>query len=728
MNTQSKLPSVIYVLVLTLTIIVTIVAISSVYIYSIDSQTRFDMQQHLKNISLITAKNLTDKLDSDTDKLNAISVALGINNSLPTTYSLRNFGNSNTFSKIVFYKSENIDSAISDFGNLQCFENALNGISDTFFLDQADKNGNITLTVVPYYQDDKIAGVLAATNTTQKIISSANLSENDIFITKKDGSVILNTTNTTGILPVSNIFSFQYNSESEYNKLKSDISSDASGITSFIQNKQSLLAGYSSIDNYDLVLFEIVEETSVNANAALIFLTTIVFAGSAFLTLLILLLYIIISQNRAQRELNEIAFTDPLTNGLSKNKFDMEAASLINKKDSYAYIHLDVDKLKVFNDLFGHQMGTELIKHIYQTINSNLSEHELCCRTVDDHFNILLKYTGDKELRYRLMLLVYEISSKYSVVKEIYYEVVISIGVYVLKPEDADIFSIYNRVRYAHNQAKMLSDSKISYYDDDLATRLLKEKDIESKMYSALNNGEFYMYLQPKYKIPSEQLYGAEALVRWFEPDGSIFYPNDFIPVFEKNGFIVKLDMFMFEEACKCVKSWLNNFSEAIPISVNFSRLHLYDPNFAEDLYAITQKYDVPAKYFEVEITETVIMDNTEQFSLVLNKLHAFGFTISMDDFGSGFSSLEVLKNVPVDTIKLDASFFTKYTNLSRAKSVIANVIVLAKALEMHTVAEGVETQEHVELLHELKCDAIQGFYYSRPIPAPEMLSLFQNC
>ncbi len=253
------------------------------------------------------------------------------------------------------------------------------------------------------------------------------------------------------------------------------------------------------------------------------------------------------------------------------------------------------------------------------------------------------------------------------------------------------------------------------FYDDLDRVQMLKEKKMENTMEQALANGEFIVYLQPKINLAKSEIVGAEALVRWNSPKDGLISPGEFIPFFEKNGFIVKLDLYVFDCVCRLLKDWNARGIKAVPISVNLSRNHLSDPQFLERFEAIQKKYGVASSLLEFELTETVVFENLELLKNVIEQIHAAGFQCSMDDFGSGYSSLNVLKEIPVDILKLDGVFFDKEGD-PRGNDVVESAIELARKLGMKTVAEGVETFSQVEFLKNAACDMVQGYVFSKPL------------
>lgn len=249
----------------------------------------------------------------------------------------------------------------------------------------------------------------------------------------------------------------------------------------------------------------------------------------------------------------------------------------------------------------------------------------------------------------------------------------------------------------------------------------LRQK-IEFEMQAALDRGEFHLYLQPKVNMVTSRVYGAEALSRWLHPTDGIRRPDLYIPIFEETGFIVQLDMYMFEELCRIKARWHAQEREfaSIPISINMSRLHLFRKHFVEELYSITQKYGISPRELDIEITENVYLADVTTLNQVVAKLQKYGFYVSIDDFGSGYSALNMLKDIPADIIKIDKEFLQLSTNSDRGKKVIKNIILLCKELKFKVMVEGVETEDQLEFLTSFGCEIAQGFYYAKPIPVEE--------
>ncbi|MDL0334377.1 EAL domain-containing protein, partial [Clostridioides difficile] len=280
--------------------------------------------------------------------------------------------------------------------------------------------------------------------------------------------------------------------------------------------------------------------------------------------------------------------------------------------------------------------------------------------------------------------------------------------------------TIMDRANTARKTIKGGHKNSFAFYDKEMHKKILKEKEIENSMVDALNNGEFIVYFQPKYSLSDYQIIGAEALVRWDNPQKGLIPPIEFIPVFERNGFIVNIDFYVFEEVCKKIREWMDEGQKVVPISVNLSRMHFVNSNFIEKFKLIVDKYKIPTRLIELELTETAVLDNIEGLLDTMNNLKEKGFVISMDDFGTGYSSLNLLKELPVDILKLDRAFFTEKDESNNEKIVISNVIKMAKELKMKVISEGVETISQVEFLKQIGCDMVQGYLFSKPMPVKE--------
>ncbi|MEG0456591.1 MAG: bifunctional diguanylate cyclase/phosphodiesterase, partial [Oscillospiraceae bacterium] len=429
----------------------------------------------------------------------------------------------------------------------------------------------------------------------------------------------------------------------------------------------------------------------------------------------------IVQNRKSKHTLEKIAYYDELTNAPTLAKFKIEAQNFINANPNknLLMVKFDIYQFKLINQILGNTVGDTVIKNIVNSLRiNNPGKYQRYARLHDDEFLVLHIYEkldDIAKIEEKFENIFYELMGK-----DFNYNIKIISGVYHMIYENCtNAVDAIEKANIAHRKAKQ-SGQDLYVYDKSLVQKLLYQKDIENNMQSALQKNEFKVFLQPKYELKSEKIVGAEALVRWQKPDGILVSPSEFIPIFENNGFITKLDMYMFEQVCKIIKGWIDLNLPVIHISVNFSRNHLLNYNFINELIEISEKYHVPRKYIEIELTETVIFENEELIEAVLHKIHSAGFTFSMDDFGTGYSSLGLLKNLPVDVIKIDRSFFTNSKYIARANYVVESVMIMAKKLNIYTVAEGIEEIEQIDFLKKIGCDIVQGFYYAKPMPADD--------
>lgn len=432
------------------------------------------------------------------------------------------------------------------------------------------------------------------------------------------------------------------------------------------------------------------------------------------------------SQVSLLKELNNVMNYDPLTEIYSKNKFFSASKALLkdNPDKQFAFLRLDIDRFKLINSFFGTAYGDRLLKHVAKRIRDFAKTTECCTfgRIDADVFGIFTPYQGKEET-------VKQIEQAVEDMKKLSasYNIMIVYGVYVVTDRSLPISFVCDRAALAAKTVKGHYMKSYAFYDDKMRLSLENEQNIINEMSDALENHEFVPYYQPKYDVKTNKPVGAEALTRWIHPTKGFISPGVFIPIFEKNGFISKLDFYIWECVCKQLKEWKDKGVPLFPVSVNVSRVNLYNPNLSKIIIELTKKYDVDPKYFNIEITESVYTDDNVMIDDITSQLRNNGFTILMDDFGSGYSSLNVLKDVQVDMLKMDMMFMFKAKYDGRAETIISSVIRMAKWLNIPVIAEGVDRAEQVEFLKSVGCDYIQGFYYSKPLPAADYEKLISD-
>lgn len=417
-------------------------------------------------------------------------------------------------------------------------------------------------------------------------------------------------------------------------------------------------------------------------------------------------------------EAKRLAESDYLT-GLANRRGLHNYYEALHKDTVLHAMFIDIDNFKRVNDTYGHSVGDQLLVNISQLIQKYA--HGFTSRIGGDEYVVLLDGRMSQEEVVRVAEDLLDNIHKIDFRKDILLTISLSIGIVMKQVASYPLDDILYKCDAAMYQAKYDGKNRYTVYKSyDKSIEI--NRNIEAEMEDALKNGEFHVYLQPKVNMVSSKLYGAEALSRWHHPVDGVRSPAVFISLFEKNGFISKLDMYVFEQICKFKAQWAKEekIYAHIPISVNMSRLHLYNPDFPDMLLRITQEYGVDSSELEIEITESIFVKDSAVLIHMVDLLKERGFTVSIDDFGSGFSALNLLKDLPVDTIKIDKEFLQVSSDTSRGKKVIRNVIALCRDLKLDVVTEGIETKEQIEFITSCGCQIAQGFYYSKPVPKEE--------
>lgn len=409
---------------------------------------------------------------------------------------------------------------------------------------------------------------------------------------------------------------------------------------------------------------------------------------------------------------------DSLTGAPNFERFNEEVSRLLvwDNGHRHAMIVFDIEKFKVINDLYGMRMGDLVLIRLADALRENVVLPNTYCRMHSDVFCICIMY----ETKGDIIRFIEKLKKKIET-NEFHFEIKTSYGVYL--PDDNDSLAVNLMCDRAALAKKSIKDNAMqfcAFYDEEYRNEIVKTSQIESEMVQALKEGQFVMYLQPKFNLESGEIVGAEVLARWNHPTKGMIQPDDFIPLFEKNGFIIKLDEYMWEEACKAIQGWKKEGRREFPVSVNVSRYHIFNHHIERKLENLLQKYELTPGALSLEITETMFFGNSNELYYLLERLQNMGFRLEVDDFGAGYSSLNMLRNVPVDVIKIDKGFLDDTLTTEKGKIVIRHTIAMAKELQLQIIAEGVETTEHVNFLKNSHCDVAQGFYFARPMPLEE--------
>ena len=421
----------------------------------------------------------------------------------------------------------------------------------------------------------------------------------------------------------------------------------------------------------------------------------------------------IYSWRKSKKELMTLAYQDPVTLGDNFVAFKERAKS---KKDGVGWlIAMDVTDFKLINSTCGVKKGDEVLRVIWEIFETETGENELAAHVNADRFILFWMDENQENIKQRLehvIRKIEEIPERLEIpnlfpVFGIFHTIVLD-----------EIDPLYGNAVQAKHQIKGRRDRHYIFYDELNHESIQENRELEEHFETALENEEFEIWYQPKYSAHSRKLVGAEALVRWRRADGALIPPLKFIPLFERNGNIIRLDEYVFRAVCRQQKEWQKQGQKMLPVSVNISRVSLYYSSVVEKYESIIRSFDLDSKYIQLEITESATIDNNEIFNL-LEQFHTAGFKILLDDFGSGYSSLAALNRMHFDTIKLDKSL-VDYIGDDNGEKLLNSITKLAQSFGMEITAEGVETVEQLMFLCNLDCDDIQGYYFSRPLPVKE--------
>lgn len=477
----------------------------------------------------------------------------------------------------------------------------------------------------------------------------------------------------------------------------------------------------------------------IYANDCFLILVTAAISGIMLIILLGVYFWNAVSNVFSKRYLLKLLLSDNLTDGKNYLAFSSYATRAISifKKNSYSIIDFSLLKYQNVCSLYGTKEGNNLLDAMEYSFRQLLKRGEMHARISEGDYILLLKNDDTVSPVERINSLISNLpelihrnlarnASEITNINSINFNA----GIYVLPPatdreakklrskKNIDIDQLHLKSQMARNALN--GEPGVKMYNHDMWEKEVWEQKVESKMYEALVKEEFQVYIQPKYHPSTKELSGGEALVRWISPTEGFISPGQFIPIFEKTGFITKLDDYMISHTAALQARWLSEGKKIVPISINVSRAHFTQPDLAEHIRDLVDKYPLPHEYIEIELTESAFFDDKNALLTTVKKLQEYGFEVSMDDFGSGYSSLNSLKDLPLDVLKLDAEFFRGEDKDGRGEIVVSEAIALAKQLNMKIVAEGIEKEEQVKFLASLDCDMIQGYFFDKPMPADE--------
>lgn len=427
--------------------------------------------------------------------------------------------------------------------------------------------------------------------------------------------------------------------------------------------------------------------------------------------------------------LERVRSTDQLTGTLSYDKFYAEAIKNISQSDRcYAILYFGIKDFARINDEFGFEIGDMVIKLLANRFKDTLSKYELICRIKGDDFIIMVEEQNLDQMTERtyhmcktaeiFLRTIYPTMNMYGIC-----------GIYEITEDDYSISAILDKANKARKKAYQLfsGDHTFFVYTKEYEKQEMEELQLERDIIEALKTEQFQVYIQPKVALNTRKIGGAEALVRWIKPDGTMVSPGKFIPLSEKNGMVVEIDNEVYNILFAQMRKWLDEGKTLPTISINVSRVHLLDDEFPDYFETLVDSYGIPHNLVEVEITESVFFDKVDRMIAMMSKIRSKGFVISMDDFGTGYSTLNIMSSMPLDIIKIDGKFFMNTPLDKKNRTIISAIVQLTKRLDFTIVCEGIETQEQVDYITNENCDYAQGYYFYKPMPMSEFEKLLEK-
>ncbi|WP_167959287.1 EAL domain-containing protein [Anaerosporobacter faecicola] len=464
------------------------------------------------------------------------------------------------------------------------------------------------------------------------------------------------------------------------------------------------------MESYEAINMELSNQKTVfNLKAFLREYSTLIFTVSLGAILVVIIMVSIL-----RKVYSQIITYDKLTGCYNQANFEKKVPKIIDEsgKKKYYIMTFDIYRFKFFKQYYGRKLSEDLLRAIAEKVRTLLFEEEIIARTSEDSFALLVNDANYMKLIQEFYFLLDEIKQQF----KLDIELIVNFGLYPIEDKSEPVSTMIDKAILAQKIVQERKKSIFAIYTDEMEKQLISETRIEEEMKRALKEGEFQVYYQPKIDLLTKKIVGAEALIRWIKPDGSVIYPNQFIPIFERDGFIEEIDYFVLAEVSRFIMKRMKAGLPVFPISVNQSRYLFSNPKYVDNILTILDINGLSGEYIELEITETLYMENRTLLARVANKLREHKIKFSIDDFGSGYSSLNLLAELPVDILKIDREFLKDCEESDVKKAVIVTVVELAHKLNLQVVCEGIETKSHEEFLEAIACDVGQGFYYAKPL------------
>ncbi|HBF6775210.1 TPA: EAL domain-containing protein [Clostridioides difficile] len=697
---------------------------------------------HIKEVAIQGSQLAQRQIEKDLDVLNIFSNYYASNPDIPNEEKMKNLldemENQKFYTMAIVDINGNAENTKGDKFSVkdrEFFKNSIKGKKyvSSPYVDEVNKSIKKIAISVPLLNNDKVVGVLYCTyniNTLMKLINVSFYENNSIsYVVRNDGTIILHPQEDSLSKNIYKLLK-QDNDIQEVNRLKKELQENKTGATVLNMLEEGRYLGYATMDNgnsennyiKDWNLIFSIPETVVFSNSEQIINRAIYAVLFTVLVFIAIIFYIIYIKKSNEKEILSLAYEDKVTYIGNQNKFYRECSKYLLDKPSLNYIivYFDINNFKMINDTFGYEFGDNLLITIAKALKEELTEGEVYARLSSDYFAIFCDYkNGRNKIIRKLDSIRNNIESNLSIV----FEISLCVGIYFVEEGEVDIQKAVNKANMARSVVK---GKNINYaiYNEDVRNKLSEESMILDDIKIALVKNQFEVYYQPKFSLVNGEMIGSEALIRWNHPEHGFISPAVFIPIAEKSKLILKIGRFVFERVCTDLSEWKKQGKKIVPVSVNLSRVELYQPDIVKFINKTIQMYNLSSDLIEIEITETVAINELNILKNVLNELRKYGFSISMDDFGTGYSSISCLRDMPIDILKLDKSFLDGIEHDERSRNIAKSIVSLAKSLDLVVIIEGVESKEQAELMKQFGCDLVQGFYFARPMPAKNFLDL----
>lgn len=689
-------------------------------------------KMHVEEVTVQISENISSKIESYLHNLNLIARNLILSDAVSSeelSKILRFEIDSGLFSEIVAVdlNGYGIDSHnnIVDIGDEQFFENTKKGvISVSDPLNSEKYYKNIIVYSVPIVENGNIIGVICGINNSDLVENQLKTQVYDnqgcYYIINKEGTLVLE-----NHISKDHIGFYEKEAADDFIqevKLKDAKILDSGVNIKYITGEQRYVA-YSKIkSSNDWYIVTTIPMSTVFIDAQHIIEITIAILAICIFAFIIISFYIIKSNYVNRKKLDKAVFEDHLTEINNYEKFIIDCNEFLKTSDntSYALIVFDIEKFKLLNDIYGYQVGDNILKEISKNLRKIFKDSAIYGRLTGDTFGLLIDIVNKEDDIHNISKIIKEEIANTKNMNSINLNIKIdtSIGIYLIGDNDEyiNIKKIIDNADMARFKSKSMKHIDYLVFDEAMREEKKKKVKIEQDLLNAIENEEFNIYYQPKFNIITGEIIGSEALIRWNHPIMGFIRPDKFIPIAEKNGHINEIGKWVFNEVCKTLRMWSDEGIEIVPVSVNLSRVELYQDNLIKFLEETLSDYNVSPELVELEITETSTLNDMNFISDKVYQIKDLGIKVAMDDFGAGNSNIGNLKDIPMDVIKIDRSILIDIETNIKSKVVVESIINISNHLNLDVVCEGVERMEQVEILKSIGCKVIQGYVFSKPI------------